>query len=233
MKERARFVIRVESERTNKVRDIWECRYFPSKLPKRFSQHEELERKIGENSPFQVDDVYIIAPDIAKNIKLRKQERELTLKIKVMLERTDDDFEKWHTDVTPLKDSTGVWCKVLLTALEIDSDIERFSTYSDPDQFLIALTRAHRNIALVRVRKEGMRYRALRTGTQLEVAKVKIGRRVFRSVAFESPDLNDARAIRAQLSTEGLGDPTNYIRLSTQSLLNMKHRGRHPHEQEK
>jgi hypothetical protein len=200
--------------------DVWETRYFPAQLPDRFVEfplrlpqeckYDITLRKIlmGRAMPFHANDVYIISSDQVRNIKVRRQTG--TFKVKLMLDRTADDFELWHIEIEcALTDfiKTG---SAATSVLKLQPWIGLFSLCKDSHEFSDKLTELYPTLVMP-MRKQGTRYASL--GTQLEIAEVEIGGRMISSVSFESPDLEEARALRKILFTESLGPPTNYANL--------------------
>ena len=81
---------------TSDAADTWELRYIAKQLPQ-----IEASRAVAGAEPlgsaFDEPDMYVLtgSPDV--NLKLRA--RANTLKLKVLVERTEDRFEHWRTDV--------------------------------------------------------------------------------------------------------------------------------------
>lgn len=199
---------------TDDVRDMWECRYFVSEPPLRFT-HKEIQKVFacGDSLHSIENDVYFIVSDTAVNIKVRKLEKK-PIKVKVMLERKDDDFERWRTEInSELPAPAEVW-KEVLARLEVEADIQFLSKCSHPGQVIDALVNACSNLTCVETRKRRMLYKT--PAARVEVVKVIIGTRVLYSVSFESPNLTHARAIHKKLSADDLGTPKSYVSFLSQ-----------------
>jgi hypothetical protein len=193
---------------TDETRTIWQCRYFVPELPPRLA-HERLEKIFtGKRGPFIENDVYLIGSDIATNIKIRKRTR--TIKIKVLLVRECDGFERWRTELDDvlLPAPAEVWRDVL-SRLQVEGDDQRLATCSDADQVVDALCRGRTNPACVETPKRRVLYAA--PEASVEVAEVTIGMTHLHSVEFKSPDLARARAIHNQLSAYDLGTAESYM----------------------
>ncbi len=198
------------------ILDKWECRYFVSELPIRFT-HNELKKVFDESDPPSIEnDLYFfIADDKNMNIKLRKlTEPKPTIKVK-MLRDNNGEFELWHTEIDDeLPAPAEVWRKVL-ARLKVEDNIKRFikhlSRCEEPYQVEEILLNACSNIQRMEAWKLRRFYGT--PAAKVEVVVVDIGSHLFYSVSFESesPDSAQARAIRDKLSADELGTPKSYV----------------------
>lgn len=194
---------------TENTRDLWECRYFVTNIPRVFTHDQLSSRFPGVSGPFRDDDIYIISDDAAINIKLRR--RPSTIKIKVRLECLDDGFEHWRTELdSSLPASIETWNEIL-ALLHIRADIKTFLACSDPDCVIGALRGATKKLVYVEALKQRSFYWAS-SEAKIEVAQVTIGALTLGSVVFESKVLAQARALRDQFVGE-FDKPENYVSL--------------------
>lgn len=211
-------VKRCENKEKN-IPDTWECRYFISELPQRFT-HKELNRFFDKwYGPTTENDLYFITDDPKVNIKLRKL-KELKTNIKFRIRRDKrEEFELWHTEIdNKLPAPTEVWNKVL-AKLKVKGDIELLSKCSEPFQVKQALLTAKPNLLHREIWKHRTRY--IRPQGEVEVAEITIGTSFFYSVSFESKsvDPDQVLAIRDELSADGLGIPKSYTKFLLQISL--------------
>jgi hypothetical protein len=148
------------------------------------------------------------------NIKVRTRTR--TVKVKHLLERQDDGFERWRTrSDTRLPAGPDVW-KDVASRLSIELDAQEFANRSNPDEVVRALCDSRGQVRCIEARKTRSFFGE--APAQLELAEIVIAGAVFHSIAFESPDLTSARSLRAQLGGADLGTPENYVTFCSRIL---------------
>jgi hypothetical protein len=189
--------------------DIWECRYFFTHPPEAF-EHDRMSRRFPSVSgPFDDDDVYLVADDAKKNIKLRR--RTSRIKLKRMIDCEDDGFELWRTELDcPLPAPAQAWTK-LLSWLRVKSDARTFLACSTPEEAIEAMRGAVASFVCVMAFKHRLFYAASPI-TRIEAGQVEISGTRLSTVVFESTSLNEARALRDQFACE-LETPDNYVGL--------------------
>lgn len=203
------------------VADIWECRYFvsvPQPPPGFDNDSLRKETKFFEkwDGPRDENDVYFVGADPTLNVKLRKpDDSRASIKLRVRHRREPDGFELWHTEfVETLPAPAEAWSKVL-AMLNVQCDPNELSSCSEPNEIEALLAKGNRNLLCRETRKKRWRY----SGPEgyVEVARVTIDsvEDPYQSVSFESsaPDPARIRAVRDELWSDKLGEPTNYVEL--------------------
>ncbi len=148
------------------------------------------------------------------NIKVRA--RTGTVKVKHLLERRDDGFERWRTrSDTRLPAGTGVW-EDIASGLSIQLDAQEIAKLSTPDEVVRALCGFTGDIRCLEADKTRTFFG--RTSAQIELAEIVIEGKIFHSIAFESYDLTSARSLRTDLGGTTLGTPENYIAFCSRIL---------------
>ena len=128
-----------------------------------------------------------------------------------MLEREDDGFELWRTQLeSVLPAPVRIWRQVL-TWLDVDADPALLAGCSTPDEALAAMRGAAANLACVETSKRRTFYQAS-PAARIEVGRITIGAAALSTVVFESRELAEARALRGQFAGE-LAGPENYVGL--------------------
>jgi hypothetical protein len=195
--------------------DVWECRYFFAQLPDAFERDRMLRRFPSVSGPFYDNDVYLLADDATKNIKLRK--RTERIKLKRMIQREDDAFELWRTELDcALPAPLHAW-KEVLSWLGINSDESTFLACSSADEALGALRGAVASLVYLASTKHRLFYPAS-PSTRIEASNIEINDAPLSTVVFESTDLADARALRDEFACE-LATPDNYVHLIRSIVL--------------
>jgi hypothetical protein len=151
-------------------------------------------------------DVYVLTGSDRINLKVRH--RENSLKLKRLVERTDDGFERWRTefdaplpagperfrDVLDLIGRTGSPERLGATARAGDV-VEILDAICDPSQ-LVAVHKARHLFQRGTCRVDEVRFRT-RGGT-------------YRSLGVESSHLGDLHSLVQDLGQGTLGSPCNY-----------------------
>jgi len=141
------------------------------------------------------------------NVKVRTRTR--TVKVKHLLERRDDGFERWRTwSDTRLPAGPDLWDDVA-SQLSIELDTQELAKLSNPDEVAPALCGSAGRVRCIEARKTRSFFGE--GPAQIELAEVVVGGMVFQSIAFESHDLTSARSLRAELGGIALGTPENYV----------------------
>ncbi len=191
------------------LNESWQCRYFVPTLPSRLARKNAGTLFPNAKGPMDDIDVYFIRGGISANVKVRKLRR--TIKIKSLLRETDDWFELWRTDIDHLLPSpVEVWAHVFST-LRIEGDAQLLQDCADPDRVVEVLCGMHSKLTSVTMVKRRMSYAS--DSAHIEVVEVEIGSTAFYSIAFESPDLAQARVIRDPSWADDLGKASNYVDL--------------------
>jgi len=201
-----------------KIHANWECRYFTSEIPQLFLNRES-EKTLGKKwESATEDDIYLLGNNATVNIKLRQ--RVNTIKVKSLLERTDDHFELWESTIdSGLPASQETW-KFILTLLDARGDLPRLSGSITAADALCTLSNEDRDLRWVKIWKQRTFYTS--DNARVEFAKTIIEQNMLYSIAFESHDLERARITRNKFPTEGLGPEKNYIEM----LLDLQKTGK-------
>jgi hypothetical protein len=186
--------------------DAWELRWIARHLPA--LDADSLPPSAPDPSGTVVDehDVYVLTGSDGINLKVRS--RENSLKLKRLLERTDDGFERWRTefdaplpagperfrDVLDLIGRAGS-AERLGAAAGAREVVEILGAICDPSQ-LVAVHKTRHLFERGTCRVDEVRFRT-RGGT-------------YRSVGVESSILGDLRSLVQELGPGGLGSPCNY-----------------------
>ena len=188
------------------VFDAWESRWIARHLPALDtawlppSSLDPAPRVVYEH------DVYMLTRSDRINLKVRH--RENSLKLKRLLERTDDGFERWRTefdvplpagperfrDVLDLIGRAGS-AERLGAAARAGEVVEILDEICDPSQ-LVAVHKPRHLFERGTCRLDDVRFRT-RGGT-------------YRSLGVESSSLDDLRSLVQDLEQGGLGSPCNY-----------------------
>ena len=186
--------------------DAWELRWIARHLPTLDaawlppSSLDPAPRVVYEH------DVYVLTRSDRINLKVRH--RENSLKLKRMLERTDDGFERWRTefdvplpagperfrDVLDLIGRAGS-AERLGAAAGAGEVVEILEAICDPSQ-LVAVHKSRHLFERGTCRVDEVRFRT-RGGT-------------YRSLGVESSILGDLRSLVQDLGQSRLGSPCNY-----------------------
>jgi hypothetical protein len=192
--------------------EAWECRYFPTTLPPRLGP-ERLEAALGPPAgPVLDTDVYLLHDDLRSNVKVRR--RTSTLKVKLLVDRTPDDFELWRTEVESALPAPAAARVVAELAGHAARDA---LGGADLDELVELLCGGREGVRCVTVTKRRRFY--FTEAARLELAEVVVAGRRLHSVAVESPDLAQARALHAELAGADLGPPDNYLTASERFSL--------------
>ncbi len=186
--------------------DAWELRWTARHLPT--LDAARLPPSSLDPAPRVVyeHDVYMLAGSDRINLKVRH--RENSLKLKRMLERTDDGFERWRTefdvplpagperfrDVLDLIGRAGS-AERLGAAARAGEVVEILDAICDPSQ-LVAVHKSRHLFERGTCRVDEVRFRT-RGGT-------------YRSLGVESSSLSDLRSFVQDLGQGRLGSPRNY-----------------------
>ena len=186
--------------------DAWELRWIARDLPTLDavwlppSLLDPAARVVDEH------DVYVLTRSDRINLKVRH--RENSLKLKRLVERTDDGFERWRTefdaplpagperfgDVLDLIDRAGS-AERLGAAARAGDVVEILEAICDPAQ-LVAVHKSRHLFEGGTCRVDEARFRT-RGGT-------------YRSLGVESSSLGDLRSLVQDLDQSRLGSPCNY-----------------------
>jgi hypothetical protein len=151
-------------------------------------------------------DTYVLGPDDRLNLKVRARTR--SVKVKELVERTDDGFELWRTAMDArLPASAQVWTDVA-SRLSVELDASPISTLDEPRAVVSTLCAAG-DVRCVELGKERVFFPS--SSGHVEVAEIAVSEGAFQTVAFESLDLAPARSLRAALGETDLGPPQNYV----------------------
>jgi len=186
--------------------EAWELRWIARHLP-------TLVAALGPSSSLDPaprvvyeHDVYMLAGSDRINLKVRH--RENSLKLKRLVDRTDDGFERWRTefdvplpagperfgDVLKLIGRAGS-AERLGAAAGAREVVEILEAICDPSQ-LVVVHKSRHLIGRGTCRVDQVRFRT-RGGT-------------FRSLGVESSILGDLRSLVQDLGQSRLGSPCNY-----------------------
>jgi hypothetical protein len=191
----------------------WECRYFPTTLPPRLGS-ERLEAALGPAvGPVLDTDVYLLHDDLRSNVKVRR--RTSTLKVKLLVDRTPDDFELWRTELESALPAPAAAAR-LVAELAGPTAPDALAG-ADVDELVELLCGGGEGVRCITVTKHRRFY--FREAARLELAEVVVAGRRLYSVAVESPDLAQSRALHAELAGADLGPPDNYLTASERFSL--------------
>lgn len=192
----------------------WECRYFLSTLPPRFSE-SKLGSVFGrKRALIEEDDYYLLlGPQTRANIKLRAAGN--LLKMKRRLKALEDGFEFWETVLdASLPVCSDDW-KMVAAELGIDA-LDEMTTVSSAGVFCTKLVSCHNDVTTLRIVKQRRFY--WRGAAQLEVTELQVAKKARASISFESPVLAEARRLRVEFAHSDLGVPKSYVDASREIL---------------
>ncbi len=186
--------------------DAWELRWTAQHLPTLDAAWLPPSSPDPALSVVYENDVYVLTQSDRINLKVRH--RENSLKLKRLLERTDDGFERWRTefdaplpagpdrfrDVLDLIGRAGS-AERLGAAARAGEVVEILDAICDPSQ-LVAVHKTRHLYERGTCRVDEVRFRT-RGGT-------------YRSVGVESSSLGDLRSLVQDLGQGNLGSPCNY-----------------------
>ena len=186
--------------------DAWELRWIARHLPTLDAAWSPPSSRDSALRVVYEHDVYVLTRSDRINLKVRH--RENSLKLKRLLERTDDGFERWRTefdaplpagperfrDVLDLIGRAGS-AERLGAAAGAGEVVEILDAICDPSQ-LVAVHKSRHLFERGTCRVDEVRFRT-RGGT-------------YRSLGVESSSLGDLRSLVQDLEPGGLGSPCNY-----------------------
>ena len=186
--------------------DAWELRWITRDEPTldaAWMPHPSLDpalRVVYEH------DVYMLTRSDRINVKVRH--RENVLKLKTLVERTDDGFERWRTEFdTPLPAGPERFGEVLDLIGKAGSP-ERLGAAAAAREVVEVLEAICDPSQLVAVHKS--RHLFQRGTCCVDEVRFRTGGETYRSVGVESSSLDDVRSLVHDLGQHRLGSPRNY-----------------------
>jgi hypothetical protein len=186
--------------------EAWELRWIARHLPTLDATWRPTSSLDPALTAVREHDVYVLTPSDRINLKVRH--RENSLKLKTLLERTDDGFERWRTDFdAPLPAGPERFRDVLHligragspeglgAAAEAGDVVNLLHAICDPSQ-------------LIPVHKTRQLYQ--RGTCRVDQARFRTAGGTYHSVGVESTSLDDLRALVQNLGQIKLTSPRNY-----------------------
>jgi hypothetical protein len=186
--------------------DAWELRWITRDEPTldaAWTPHSSLDpafRVVYEH------DVYMLTPSDRINVKVRH--RENLLKLKRLVERTDDRFELWRTEFyAPLPAGPERFGEVL-DLVGKDGSPERLGAAAGAGEVVEVLEEICDPSQLVAVHKS--RHLFQRGTCCVDEVRFRTGGQTYRSLGVEGSSLDDVRSLVQDLGQDRLGPPCNY-----------------------
>jgi hypothetical protein len=186
--------------------DAWELRWIARDEPTldaAWTPHSSLDpefRVVYEH------DVYMLTRSDRINVKVRH--RENLLKLKTLVERTDDGFELWRTEFdAPLPAGPERFGEVL-DLLGTDGSPERLGAAAGAGEVVEVLEEICDPSQLVAVHKS--RHLFQRGTCCVDEVRFRTGGHTYRSLGVEGSRLDDVRSLVQDLGQHRLGSPRNY-----------------------
>ena len=151
-------------------------------------------------------DVYMLAGSDRINLKVRH--RENSLKLKRMLERTDDGFERWRTEFDAPLPAGPERFREVLDLIGRAGSADRLGAVAGAGEVVEILDAICDPSQLVAVHKS--RHLFERGTCRLDDVRFRTQGGTYRSLGVESSSLGDLRSLVQDLGQGRLGSPCNY-----------------------
>ena len=151
-------------------------------------------------------DVYVLTRSDSINLKVRH--RENSLKLKTLLERTDDGFERWRTEFDVPLPAGPERSRDVLELIGRAGSSERLGAAGRAGEVVEILDAICDPAQLVVVHKSR---RLFQRGTCcVDEVRFRTREGTYRSLGVESSSLDDLRSLVHELGQHRLGSPCNY-----------------------
>ena len=186
--------------------DAWELRWIARHLPTLDvawlppSSLDSALRVVYEH------DVYVLTRSDRINLKVRH--RENSLKLKRLLERTDDGFERWRTEFDAPLPAGPERFRDVLDLIGRPGSAERLGAAAGAGEVFEILDAIRDPTQLVAVHKS--RHLFERGTCRVDEVRFRTRGGTYRSLGVESSSLGDLRSLVQDLGPGGLGSPCNY-----------------------
>ena len=186
--------------------DAWELRWIARHLPTLDaawlppSSLDPASRVVDEH------DVYVLTRSDRINLKVRH--RENSLKLKRLLERTDDGFERWRTEFDAPLPAGPERFRDVLDLIGIEGSPDQLGAAARAGEVVEILDAICEPSQLVAVHKT--RHLFERGTCRVDEARFQTGGGTYRSLGVESSSLGDLRSLVQDLEQARLGSPCNY-----------------------
>ena len=191
--------------------DAWELRWIAQRLPTLDaarlppSSFDPASRVVDEH------DVYVLTRSDRINLKVRH--RENSLKLKRLLERTDDGFERWRTEFDAPLPAGPERFREVLDLIGSAGSPERLGAAARAGEVVEILDAICDPSQLVTVHKS--RHLFQRGTCSVDEVRFRTRGGTYRSLGVESSSLDDVRSLVQDLEQGGLGSPCNYTEFLT------------------
>ena len=186
--------------------DVWELRWIAADLPgldkarKTFGSPEPAFNVVDEH------DVYLLGGSTRINLKIRH--RENTVKLKRLLERTSDGFERWRTEFDAALPAGTELFREVLDLIGKSGPAERLGAAANAGEAVGILDTICDPSQIVSVYKSRRLYQR-GIGT-VDEARFRIDEGHYSSLGVESSSLSELRTLVEDLGLAKLGSPCNY-----------------------
>ena len=186
--------------------DAWELRWIARHLPRldaarlRLSAVDPAVRVVNEH------DVYMLTRSDRINLKVRH--RENSLKLKRLLERTDDGVERWRTEFDAPLPAGPERFRDVLDLIGRAGSAERLGAAAGAGEVVEILEASCDPSQLVAVHKS--RHLFERGTCRVDEVRFRTRGGTYRSLGVESSHLGDLRSLVQDLGQGRLGSPCNY-----------------------
>jgi hypothetical protein len=188
--------------------DLWELRWIAPHLP---ALHEAwLASGSTGHASRLVDepDVYLLTGSDRINLKIRR--RDNSLKLKRLLERTEDGFERWRTEFDASLPVGIQVAREVLGLIGMTGPADRLGTAGSAGEALAILETICSPGQMAAVYKS--RRLIQRGSCSLDEVRCRTeDGNYYRSLGVESTSLSELRTVVEELPLGGLGTPRNYI----------------------
>jgi hypothetical protein len=150
-------------------------------------------------------DVYVLT---RSEVNLKVRHRENSLKLKTLVERTDDGLERWRTEFDAPLPAGPERFRGVLDLIGRAGSAERLGAAARAGEVVEILEGICDPSQVVAVHKSR---RLFQRGTcWVDEVRFQTGGRTYRSLGVESSSLDDVRSLVQDLAQRRLGSPCNY-----------------------
>lgn len=191
--------------------EIWEWRAFGTISGTLAARVRAYPARFGAND-LRGDDIYLMAPKNDQNVKLRRSPGASVLKLKLLLETAEGNFERYRESVDftyrfPISLNRVKQAAQLLEVTLPDS-VLALPDFAEGD-FVDALVKSSPGIAVVQVSKKRSQYQF--NNGWLELADVTFATQQVQSISIHSPDIDAVKDMLDHLRVDQRLQPMNYI----------------------
>jgi hypothetical protein len=185
--------------------EVWELRWIAAHLPgldkarARFASLEPAFRVVEH-------DVYLLTGSNRINLKIRH--RENSVKLKRLVARTSDSFERWRTEFDSALPAGTELFREVLDLIGRAGPAERLGAAVSAGEAVGILDTVCDPARMVSVHKSRRQFQR-GTGT-LDEVRFRIDERRYSSLGVESSSLSELRTLVEDLGLGRLGSPCNY-----------------------